>query len=488
MTSRKHFATMVTVLTGLASLAAACSSASNDGPAPPVPSVDGGDASVQADTGSPPNPNGVTCGEGPWQEVEVTVNKVSADGVAAPSSTPAQVTWSGGCSPLTTGDGGHGTARISTSISPRSVKIVAGDGFLPSLYAEQAVVAGKTERSFFVLPEAFTTLPGSVWNPARGVVLVQIGSDEASGICAAKDGVTLSVKNHPELVVHYLDAATQIGTATATTPYGFALIGDAPPGEKLEIVANKPQCNARTLDAAGIGLAPIEAGVVSIVKATLSDPVDGPKCGAGPFVTMTGGVFQRHASDYSVASVDGATATFSNCAGVTATTRADGTFAVQMTTGATFDLTLTKSGFIPLRFAEMNAGTTRLSGILSMRADDWKPLQPGWSDSGVSLFVTVEPRGKGPCASADGVSFTVKDHPEAVAHYLDLSIPPAESAGATATIRGYAELTGLTAGRYEIVATTNKACKVSTTRGGLTGSINAAVGHLNVVPTWLEDL
>jgi hypothetical protein len=170
-------------------------------------------------------------------------------------------------------------------------------------------------------------------------------------------GVTLAVKNHPELVVRYLEeSAAKIGGATATTAYGFATIAGAPPGEKLEIVANKPQCNARTLDAAGIGLVPIQAGAVSFVTATLADPVDGPKCGPGPYVTMTGEVRQRHASDYSASPVAGATATFSNCPGVTATTQADGTFAVEMTTGATFDLTLTKPGFIPLRHAEITGG------------------------------------------------------------------------------------------------------------------------------------
>jgi hypothetical protein len=469
----------------LALMVLGCSS-SEDGISPSV-GPDAGDAGRPDSAPPPPDPNTVTCGDGPHQEIAVQVNKISAQGVGSSVTSPVQVQWSGCSASLTTTESGKGTVKLSTSVSPRSVKVIPGEGFIPSLYAEAAVVAGSISRKLRVFPDVFKALPAQGWDDARGFILVEIAPLASEGICAQKDGVTLSVKNHPELKVSYLESVTKIAGSSKTTAYGFATIPSAPPGEKLEIVATKPQCDATTLDAAGIGLVPVEAGVISLVSATLTDPAPGPTCGPGPYVTFTGEVLRRSSVDYSVSPVMGATTSFSNCPGVSATTRADGTFALQMTKDVPMTLSITKTGFIGYRLAELTA-TGRSWGSLRIRGDEWKALEPGWNDAGVSLYVAIEPSGTGACAAPDGVTVAVKDHPEAVAHYLDPSTPPVEVGGATATTtRGYVVFTGLPAGRYQFQATTTKACKLSTTSFQQSGFLDAKAGSFNLLNASIAD-
>ena len=365
------------------------------------------------------------------------------------------------------------------------MKIVPPSGFLPSLYPEAAVTPGSVKRSYGVFPGLYRDLPTSEFAADKGVIALNaVGM--GTGICSRPEGTTSSVEGHPELTVKYYTSAKAVdATATATTAFGVAGIFHAPPGEKLKIVATKPQCDATTFDAGGFGLLPIEAGAVSFATATLSD-LGGPSCGAGPYAQLTGETRVR-GTDFLTAPLAGATVTFSNCPGISATTRADGSWGVQMTKGVPLSLTIQKTGIIPYRLHEI-AIEQASDAVLVTRDVAWKPYEPGWSDTGVSLFAGFDASGAGACATNDGVTVTVKDHPEAVVHYLDTAVPPVEVAGGTATtLRGYAEITGLPAGRYEFVVTTGKACKVGTVFPGRTGVLDAVAGYENIIYGKIEN-
>jgi hypothetical protein len=472
---------LVRLVIGL--VAAGCSSSENGGAVTPAPVADAG-PTRDANPPSPTETNRITCGAAPHQEIEVQVNQISAEGVPSALEGSARVVYSGGCDALTTNDSGKGYASVSLATSPRSVKILPPAGFIPSIYAEAALTPHAAERVYRVFPDLYKSLPTNEWNDSKGFVLVNVVAS-GSAACSRLDDVSLSVEGHPELKVKYYRSAGSIdASATATTTLGVASIANAPPGEKLKILASKPQCNASTVDAAGIGLVPIEAGVVSNVSVALTD-IGGPSCGPGPYVEMTGQVKKR-TIDYLSAPLPGATVTWSNCPGVTATTRSDGSFGVMMTKDAPFSLTIAKAGVIPLRLGELSLSSPA-DGVLNVRDDAWRTYEPGWNDAAVSLVVAIEPRGTGPCATSDGVSVTVKNHPEAVAHYLDTSVPPVEVANGTATTtRGYVELTGLPAGTYEFDVTTSKACKLSAALN-YTGSLHAVAGHINLLSMAMQN-
>lgn len=466
----------------------ACSSNDTTTPAPVAPVADAGDGGTTIDAAPPPpDANSLTCGSAPFEELDVQVNQVDVTGTPSPLNGVARIAYTGGCTTLTTDEHGKGHASLSTSTSPRAVKVTPPIGFVPSIFAEEAISAKSGKRTYPVFPVSAKTLPNVDWAEDKGAILIRPNA-AGTGACAAADGITYSVEGHPEAIIKYLTSATTVDpTLKATAAYGFATVSKAPPGEKLKIIANKPQCNASTLDANGVGLVPIEAGALSITTATLSD-LGGPNCGPGPYVQMTGQALKR-TIDFVAAPLAGAAVTWSNCPGVASTTREDGSFGVMMTKDMPFSVSLAKSGVIPFKLGDLQLSGP-VNGILVARDEAWKAYEPGWSDTGVSIIVGFDHYGTGACATSDGMSVTVKDHPEAVAHYLDTSVPPAESVGATATTtRGYVELTGLPPGTYQFDVANSKACKVTlvNNREHFTGSLTAVAGATNIIFATIED-
>jgi hypothetical protein len=431
------------------------------------------------DSTKAPPPPAPDCTQAGAEDVALTVSQVGLDGRLAPLTAAVDVTFSG-CANVTTDDVGRATASVGTDV-PHSVR-VDGDGFLTTIFAERAITPASASESFYLFPSEFAASP--TYSADAGMIVVTVAPTLRVGACGGGDGVSLALRDHPELTPTYLSAVTTPAAgATATTTYGVTVFSGVPPGERYEVIATKPGCLATTLDAAGVGLVPTEAGAISVVAATIAPPA----CGPGPYVAMTGTIDQRAVADYSLAIAAGVQVTWSTCPGVATTTDATGRWGAQVTANLPFDLTLEKSGLIPYRYQELVLAADS-DGMLVMRGDDWKPDEPGWSDTGVTIYALVGASGTGACATSDGVTLAIHGHPEATAHYLDTNVPPQEAAGATATTaRGYAELTGLAPGRYELDATTSKACKVVTLAGNATGFVDAVAGTENILVVTLED-
>src|SRR5262249_42096373 len=159
---------------------------------------------------------------------------------------------------------------------------------------------------------------------------------------------------------------------TATTAYGIAVISGLPGGEKLKILASKPECNAATLDAAGIGLVPTEAGAVSFRGANLT-PLTGPACGPGPYATVTGVVYDRSIMNYdTLTPLPGATLTFDACPGVSVTSGADGSYAIGWTISQPTMTLIAKAGYIDAYVGERLAQNATPGFGYGMRSDAWR--------------------------------------------------------------------------------------------------------------------
>jgi hypothetical protein len=439
-------------------------------------------ASFTACTSSTKPPAAPDCTRGTTETVAFGVKEVDATGALAALSAPVEVEFSG-CAAVASDASGNGATAVGTDV-PRSVRIT-GDNQLTTIFAERAITPATASESFFVFPTAFAATPG--YSSSSATIVVRVAPTALGfGACGGRDGVAIALRDHPELTPTYLSAATTPASgATATTAFGTVLFTGATPGDRYEIVATKPGCEATTLDGAGIGLVPTEAGAVSVVFATVAPAA----CGAGPYITMTGTIQQRSVVDFSTSPSSGVDVSWSACPGVTTTTDSLGTWAERIPANTAFDLSFDKTGVIPYRFQELVlAGDS--GGTLVMRGDEWKPHEPGWSDTGMTIFALVGLNTgiTGSCATADGVTFAVHGHPEATVHYLDPSVPPQEAVGATATTtRGYAEITGLPAGRYQLDATTTKPCKLDPLAGNTTGFIDAVVGSENVIIISLEN-
>lgn len=469
--------------------AAACGG--GDAGAGPATGADGGVPDAPRPTPDSGATDAVfTCGDAPYAEVEVQVQEATTDGNTTPLAAVATVTWSSCPGSLTTDARGKGHARIGANVPAYSTRIEA-PGHIPSILPEMVLPAGPRAPSFVVFPIAFKkTIAG--WSEDKGLVLGIASPMETSGACAMRDRISFAAKGHPELVTSYYDTATTVAaSAKGTTPFGYAAIAGAPPGEKLEIVAQKPECEATTLDAKGIGLVPIERGTISYRNAELRN-IAGPKCGPGPYLHVSGVVTERSITDFdSLTPLPGVTIGWDSCPGVTTTPRADGSYAVELTSGTSQMFTFTKSGFIPVAVGQFVANPILTGLSAQMRSDAWRAVEPGWSDTGTSIVVSVQVAStnkSAPCTTPDKITATVKGHPEAVARYVDMASPPAEIPGGVETSkRGVVVLSGLTPGVHQVDVTTTKACKVSTSMAYGIGTVDAHAGVRNVIFAFLED-
>jgi hypothetical protein len=221
------------------------------------------DGAASADSGGIP-----ACGAPPYVTLDVTVLGGHADGTASPLA--GAVFTSPLCpgASATSDASGHLVARV-TAGAPFYARFVA-PGYAMTLSPEETYTADAPAVSFTLLPSLVTTvIPG--YSSTEPVVFLAVANDTATGACAALDGVTFEVEDHPEAVVTYYstDPVPQPTTGTATTARGLASIQGLPAQAPVTITATKPGCTLLLARPPDTGRAPLEAGYITEMPAYL---------------------------------------------------------------------------------------------------------------------------------------------------------------------------------------------------------------------------
>jgi hypothetical protein len=185
--------------------------------------------------------NTFTCGGGSVTGT-LRLTDASSLGPIAGATLAAQ-----GCSTAQTDDRGYVNFASDPTLL---VKLTVTDptGNHLTEYAEVTVTQNAPNISTYMFPTADKNTLFTGWNDASqgyvGIIVQSDGSD--AGPCATNDGVTVTVKNHPEISIGYaVDQNTRSPTATATTTFGAAVAGPIPPGT-YEIDLAKTGCKNAT--------------------------------------------------------------------------------------------------------------------------------------------------------------------------------------------------------------------------------------------------
>ena len=123
---------------------------------------------------------------------------------------------------------------------------VSANGYI-SEHAEWALASGNFQATAPIYEASFeSNLPG--WSSSQGYFFVAVGHTTAdAGACSTNDGVTVSVKGHPEIKAVYADTTTSISTTlTSTGTVGIAALGPIPPGT-YEVDGTKTGCTVAPL-------------------------------------------------------------------------------------------------------------------------------------------------------------------------------------------------------------------------------------------------
>ena len=119
-------------------------------------------------------------------------------------------------------------------------------------------------------------------------------------------------------------------------------------------------------------------------------------------------------------------------------------------------------------------------------------LIPGFGPDTSAIFVNGFKEGKGACATLDGISFTVTNHPEAKVLYFSTDSVPTPVDGATVTTTGgRAAINGLTLAPDEVVVTVEgvkAGCTVSFKKDTSTGRLPLGKGAITIAGAYLRDL
>lgn len=213
-------------------------------------------------------------------------------------------------------------------------------------------------------------------------------------------------------------------------------------------------------------------------------------CGPGPYVHLRVGVVNYLTSK----PVAGATGTADLCPGVPFTTDSSGYWDMQVTKGMPFNPHVEAVGYIPT-----DTGTSLMTSDIETGAAPLFPLGasflfPHLTDSTPDLLaITILPVGtmanaSDPCTTRDGVTFSVKNHPEAViTYYGGTGAQPSPDPSLTATNPlGAAEVSGLaeSASPIELVAE-KTGCNISFASYPHLGSYRLQKGVLSLAGAFM---
>jgi hypothetical protein len=189
-----------------------------------------------ADAGTTTN-NAFTCGGG-----SISGTGRATDPTMGLAAVPGATISSPGCTTAVTDDRGYVTASTDPGLM---MKIdLSNTGYLNE-HAEFAALQNGFAASGYMYPESIKTTILTGWDDAQGYIAV-VASDDGSdaGACATADGVTLSVKGHPEIHATYLkDQQTADPSLTVTSSFGGAVLGPIPPGT-YEVDGAKTGCTS----------------------------------------------------------------------------------------------------------------------------------------------------------------------------------------------------------------------------------------------------
>jgi hypothetical protein len=187
--------------------------------------------------------NVFTCGGG---SISGTGRATDPNGLAPVPNATASAP---GCTTAVSDDRGY----IQVATDPNLViKLdVSANGFVNE-HAEFAVLQNGFALTGYLFESSVKSSILSGWSDSQGYVAVLIsstGGGDAGSTCT-NDGVTVSVKGHPEIAASYLkDLSTVDPSLTATGSLGAAVLGPVPPGT-YEVDGTKTGCTvAPTTDA-----------------------------------------------------------------------------------------------------------------------------------------------------------------------------------------------------------------------------------------------
>jgi hypothetical protein len=113
-------------------------------------------------------------------------------------------------------------------------------------HAEVSVLKDNFQAATYAFPEGAKSTVLTGWTDAtQGYLAVIVNDDESDGgPCATSNGVTVSIKDHPEIKAGYLtNQNTRDATLSGTGSLGLAVLGPIPPGA-YEILGTKAGCTS----------------------------------------------------------------------------------------------------------------------------------------------------------------------------------------------------------------------------------------------------
>jgi hypothetical protein len=186
--------------------------------------------------------NTFTCGGG-----SITGTGRATDPTMGLGPVPGATATAPGCTTAVTDDRGYITVATDPGLM---IKLdVTNSGYLHE-HAEFALKEAGFQVNGYLYPTSIETTILGGWTDSQGYIAVGITADGSdAGPCSTTDGVTISVKGHPEIKATYLkDQQTADPTLTATST-GFAggVLGPVPPGT-YEADGAKTGCTSVPLD------------------------------------------------------------------------------------------------------------------------------------------------------------------------------------------------------------------------------------------------
>jgi hypothetical protein len=184
---------------------------------------------------------GPKCGNAPY--VRWTGKVTFNDGAGEKPAAGAKMTSPACAETLTIGADGTYTLNVQKGLT--SVSKIEKDGALKMLVGEWSADADREAVNLLLLPNLFAGFIPD-WDPsAKPAVIMRVGpAAEATGACADRSGVIISVKDQPDAKVSYFSEAaipTAVMGATSTTKSGIATITNVT-GTHIEIIGTKTGC------------------------------------------------------------------------------------------------------------------------------------------------------------------------------------------------------------------------------------------------------
>jgi hypothetical protein len=230
----------------------ACSSSSNGSSG-----SSGGDAGADG-AGS----NTMTCGKG---SVTGTLRATDPNGLGPIQGATVSAP---GCTTAVTDDRGY----VNVATDPTFVVnlAVTAPNYMHEFVAFQALATGFAGQGY--LYESNITSKLSGWSSSQGYVFVLVGGNGTMGTCGTGDGVTFSIKSHPEIkATYWSDPLTPDSMLPSTGTLGIGTLGPVPAGT-YEIDGTKTGCTIGPAKSADFTFQPtvdVAAGILTVQELTL---------------------------------------------------------------------------------------------------------------------------------------------------------------------------------------------------------------------------